>query len=109
MVLGVFLTGPATAIFPILNRYPLVAIGLDDQGHLVRLATDSARFWVKVLANLGLTAVALAVASVLLHRYREAMLSWRTVAIGWGAIIAVCLRDFLRGDRSSTNGCLLGC
>ena len=60
--LGVFLTGPATAIFPILNRYPLLAIGLDDQGHLVRLATDSARFWVKVLANLGLTAAALVVA-----------------------------------------------
>ena len=94
MVLGVFLTGPATAIFPILNRYPLVAIGLDDQGHLVRLATDSARFWVKVLANLGLAAVALAVASVLLRRYREAMLSWRTVAIGWGAIIATVFAIF---------------
>ena len=89
VVLGVFLTGPAAALFPILNRYPLVAIGLDDQGHLVRLATDSARFWVKVLANLGLTAAVLALASVLLHRYREAMLSWRTVAIGWGAVIAV--------------------
>ena len=89
VILGVFLTGPALAILPILNRYPLVAIGLDDQGHLVRLATDAARFWVKVLANLVLTAVALAVASVLLRRYREAMLSWRTVAIGWGAIIAV--------------------
>ena len=89
VILGVFLTGPATAIFPILNRYPLVAIGLDDQGHLVRLATDSARFWVKVLANLGLTVAVLAVAVVILHRYREAMLSWRTVAIGWGAVIAV--------------------
>ena len=88
VILGVFLTGPALAIFPILNRYPLVAIGLDDQGHLVRLATDSARFWVKALANLGLTATALAVAVVLLRRYREAMLSWRTVAIGWGAVIA---------------------
>ena len=88
VVLGVFLTGPATALFPILNRYPLVAIGLDDQGHLVRLATDSARFWVKVLANLALTAAALAVAALLLRHYREAMLSWRTVAIGWGAIIA---------------------
>ena len=88
VVLGVSLTGPATAIFPILNRYPLLAIGLDDQGHLVRLATDSARFWVKVLANLGLTAAALAVAVVLLRRYREAIVSWRTVAIGWGAIIA---------------------
>ena len=87
VVLGVFLTGPATAIFPILNRYPLVAIGLDNEGHLVRLATDAARFWVKVLANLGLTAVAVAVAAVLLRRCREAMLSWRTVAIGWGAII----------------------
>ena len=89
VILGVFLTGPALAILPILNRYPLVAIGLDDQGHLVRLATDSARFWVKVLANLGLTVAVLAVAVVLLHRYREAMLSWRTVAIGWGAVIAV--------------------
>ena len=88
VVLGVFLTGPALAIFPLLNRYPLVAIGLDDQGHLVRLATDSARFWVTVLASLGLTAAALAVAVVLLRRYREAMLSWRTVAIGWGAAIA---------------------
>ena len=88
VVLGGFLTGPATAIFPILNRYPLVAIGLDDQGHLVRLATDSARFWVKVLANLALTAAALVVAVVLLRRYREAIVSWRTVAIGWGAIIA---------------------
>ena len=87
VILGVFLTGPATTIFPILNRYPLVAIGLDDQGHLVRLATDAARFWVKVLANMVLTATALAVAVVLLRRYREAMLSWRTVAIGWGAII----------------------
>ncbi len=89
VILGVFLTGPATAIFPILNRYPLVSIGLDDQGHLVRLATDSARFWVKVLANLGLTVAVLAMAVVLLRRYREAMLSWRTVAIGWGAVIAV--------------------
>ena len=89
VVLGVFLTGPAMAILPILNRYPLVAIGLDDQGHLVRLATDAARFWVKVLANLGLTAAVLVVAVVLLRRYREAMLSWRTVAIGWGAAIAV--------------------
>ena len=89
VILGVFLTGPAMAIFPILNRYPLVAIGLDDQGHLVRLATDATRFWVKVLANLGLTVAVLAVAVVLLHRYREAMLSWRTVAIGWGAVIAV--------------------
>ena len=89
VILGVFLTGPALAILPILNRYPLVAIGLDDQGHLVRLATDSARFWVKVLANLGLTVAVLAVAVVLLRRYREAMLSWRTVAIGWGAVIAV--------------------
>ena len=97
VVLGVFLTGPATAIFPILNRYPLVAIGLDDQGHLLRLATDAARFWVKVLANLGLTAVALAVASVLLRRYREAMLSWRTVAIGWGAIIAAVFAIFYGG------------
>ena len=88
VMLGVFLTGPATALFPILNRYPLIAIGLDDQGHLVRLATDSARFWVKVLANLGLTAAALAVAVALLRRYREAIVSWRTVAIGWGAIIA---------------------
>ena len=88
VILGVFLTGPATVILPILNRYPLVAIGLDDQGHLVRLATDSARFWVKVLANLGLTVAVLAVAVVLLRRYREAMLSWRTVAIGWGAVIA---------------------
>ena len=88
VMLGVFLTGPATAIFPILNRYPLVAIGLDDQGHLVRLATDAARFWVKVLANLALTAAALVVAVVLLRRYREAIVSWRTVAIGWGAIIA---------------------
>ena len=88
MVLGVFLTGPATTIFPILNRYPLVSIGLDGQGHLVRLATDSARFWVTVLASLGLTAAALAVAVVLLRRYREAMLSWRMVAIGWGAAIA---------------------
>ena len=89
VVLGVFLTGPAMALFPILNRYPLVAIGLDDQGHLVRLATDATRFWVKVLANLGLTVAVLAVAVVLLRRYREAMLSWRTVAIGWGAVIAV--------------------
>ena len=88
VALGVFLTGPATAIFPLLNRYPLVAIGLDNEGHLVRLATDAARFWVKVLANLGLTAAALVVAAMLLRRYREAMLSWRTVAIGWGAIIA---------------------
>ena len=87
-VLGVFLTGPATAIFPLLNRYPLLAVGLDDQGHLVRLATDSARFWVKVLANLGLTVAALAVAVALLRCYREAIVSWRTVAIGWGAIIA---------------------
>ena len=97
VVLGVFLSGPATAIFPLLNRYPLVAIGLDDQGHLVRLATDSARFWVKVLANLGLTAVALAVASVLLRRYREAMLPWRTVAIGWGAIIVAVFAIFYGG------------
>ena len=89
VMLGVFLTGPATALFPILNRYPLIAIGLDDQGHLVRLATDSARFWVKFLANLGLTAAALVVAVVLLRRYREAILPWRTVAIGWGAAIAV--------------------
>ena len=88
VMLGVFLTGPATALFPILNRYPLIAIGLDDQGHLVRLATDAARFWVKVLANLGLTVAALAVAVALLRRYREAIVSWRTVAIGWGAIIA---------------------
>ena len=87
VVLGGFLTGPATAIFPLLNRYPLLAVGLDDQGHLVRLATDSARFWVKVLANLALTAAALVVAVVLLRRYREAILSWRTVVIGWGAII----------------------
>ena len=97
MVLGVFLTGPATAILPILNRYPLVAIGLDDQGHLVRLATDSARFWVKVLANLGLTAAVLVVAAVLLRRYREAMLSWRTVAIGWGAIIVAVFAIFYGG------------
>ena len=87
VILGVSLTGPAMAIFPILNRYPLVAIGLDNQGHLVRLATDAARFWVKVLANMVLTATALVVAVGLLRRYREAMLSWRTVAIGWGAII----------------------
>ncbi len=97
MVLGVFLTGPATTIFPILNRYPLVAIGLDGQGHLVRLATDSARFWVTVLASLGLTAAALAVAVVLLRRYREAMLSWRMVAIGWGAVIAVVFAIFYGG------------
>ena len=97
VVLGVFLTGPATAIFPILNRYPLLAIGLDDQGRLVRLATDSARFWVKVLANLGLTAAALVVAVVLLRRYREAMLSWRTVAIGWGAILAAVFAIFYGG------------
>ena len=89
VVLGVFLTGPAAALFPLLNRYPLVAIGLDDQGHLVRLATDAARFWVKVLANLGLTAAVVAVAVVLLRHYREAMLSWRMVAIGWGAVIVV--------------------
>ena len=88
VVLGGIVTGPATAIFPLLNRYPLVAIGLDDQGHLLRLATDSARFWVTVLASLGLTAAALAVTVVLLRRYREAMLSWRMVAIGWGAAIA---------------------
>ncbi len=88
VVLGGIVTGPATAIFPILNHYPLVAIGLDDQGHLVRLATDSARFWVTVLASLGLTAAALAVAVVLFRRYREAMLSWRMVAIGWSAAIA---------------------
>ncbi|MCY4606737.1 MAG: ABC transporter permease subunit, partial [Gemmatimonadetes bacterium] len=88
VVLGVFLTGPATAIFPLLNHYPLVAIGLDNEGHLVRLATDSARFWVTVLASLGLTAAALAVAVVLLRCYREAILSWRTVAIGWGVAIA---------------------
>ena len=97
VVLGVFLTGPATAIFPLLNRYPLVAIGLDDQGHLVRLATDSARFWVKVLANMVLTAAALVVAVVLLRRYREAILPWRTVAIGWGAIIAVVFAIFYGG------------
>ena len=97
VILGVFLTGPATAIFPILNRYPLVAIGLDDQGHLVRLATDAARFWVKILANLGLTVAVLAVAVVLLHRYREVMLSWRTVAIGWGAVIAVVFAIFYGG------------
>ena len=54
----------------------------------MRLATDAARFWVKVLANLGLTVAALAVAVALLRRYREAIVSWRTVAIGWGAIIA---------------------
>ena len=89
VILGVFLTGPAAALFPLLNRYPLVAIGLDDQGHLVRLATDAARFWVKVLANLGLTAAVVAVAVVLLRHYREAMLSWRMVAIGWGAVIVV--------------------
>ena len=88
VVLGGFLTGPATAIFPLLNHYPLVAIGLDNEGHLVRLATDSARFWVTVLASLGLTAAALAVAVVLLRCYREAILSWRTVAIGWGVAIA---------------------
>ena len=88
VVLGGFLAGPATAIFPLLNHYPLVAIGSDNEGHLVRLATDSARFWVKVLASLGLTAAALVVASVLLRRYREAILSWRTVAIGWGVAIA---------------------
>ena len=97
VVLGVFLTGPATAIFPLLNRYPLLAIGLDDQGHLVRLATDSARFWVKVLANMVLTAAALVVAVVLLRRYREAILPWRTVAIGWGAIIAVVFAIFYGG------------
>ena len=97
VILGVFLTGPAMAIFPILNRYPLVAIGLDDQGHLVRLATDAARFWVKVLANMVLTATALAVAVVLLRRYREAMLSWRTVAIGWGAIIVAVFAIFYGG------------
>ncbi len=97
VMLGVFLTGPATAIFPLLNRYPLVAIGLDDQGHLVRLATDSARFWVKVLANMVLTAAALVVAVVLLRRYREAILPWRTVAIGWGAIIAVVFAIFYGG------------
>lgn len=90
VVLEVFLAGPATAIFPLLNFfYPLAAIGLDDQGHLVRLATDSARFWVKVLANLGLTAAALGVAAVLLRRCREAVLPWRTVAIGWGAALGV--------------------
>ena len=88
VVLGGFLTGPATAIFPLLNHYPLVAIGLDNEGHLVRLATDAARFWVEVLANLGLTAAALVVAAMLLRRYREAILSWRTVAIGWGVAIA---------------------
>lgn len=97
VILGVFLTGPATALFPILNRYPLVAIGLDDQGHLVRLATDSARFWVKILANLGLTVAVLAVAVVLLRRYREVMLSWRTVAIGWGAVIVVVFAIFYGG------------
>ncbi|MCY3787321.1 MAG: hypothetical protein OXH63_00880 [Gemmatimonadetes bacterium] len=98
VILGVFLTGPAMAIFPILNRYPLVAIGLDNEGRLVRLATDSAQFWVKVLANLGLTAAVLVVASVLLRRYREAMLSWRTVGIGWGAIIAVVFAIFYGGS-----------
>ncbi len=98
VVLGVFLSGPATAIFPLLNRYPLVAIGLDDQGHLVRLATDPARFWVKVLVSLGLIAAALAVAVVLLRRYREAILPWRMVAIGWGAIIAVVFAIFYGGS-----------
>lgn len=88
VVLGGFLTGPATAIFPLLNHYPLVAIGLDNEGHLVRLATDAARFWVTVLASLGLTAAAPVVAAMLLRRYREAILSWRTVAIGWGVAIA---------------------
>ena len=88
VVLGGFLTGSATAIFPLLNHYPLVAIGLDNEGHLVRLATDSARFWVTVLASLGLTATALVVAAMLLRRYRDAILSWRTVAIGWGGAIA---------------------
>ena len=97
VVLGVFLTGPATAIFPLLNRYPLVAIGLDNEGHLVRLATDSARFWVKVLVNLGLTAAVLAVTVVLLRRYREAILPWRTVAIGWGAVIIVVFAIFYGG------------
>ena len=90
VVLGVLLIGPATAVFPILKHYPLVAIG-DNQGHLVSLAMDSARFWVKVLVSLGLTAAALAVAVVLLRRYREAILSWRTVAMGWVAVLAVIL------------------
>ena len=53
VVLGGFLTGPATAIFPLLNHYPLVAIGLDNEGHLVRLATDAARFWVKGFGQSG--------------------------------------------------------
>lgn len=87
VVLGIFLTGPAMVIFPIFHRYPLVTIGLDGDGHLVRLAMDSARFWVKVLANLILTAAALAVAVVLMRRFREAILSWRTIGIGWGAAI----------------------
>ena len=60
----------------------------------MRLATDSARFWVKVLANMVLTAAALVVAVVLLRRYREAILSWRTVAIGWGVIIAAVFAIF---------------
>ena len=109
MVLGVFLTGPATAIFPILNRYPLVAIGLDDQGHLVRLATDSARFWVKVLANLGLTAVALAVA---VGTFAPLPRGNALVAHGSDRVGCDHCRSssrFSTGDRSSTNGCLLGC
>ena len=97
VVLGVFLTGPATALFPILNRYPLVAIGLDNEGHLVRLATDADRFWVKILANLVLTVATLAVAVTLLHRCREAILPWRTVAIGWGAVIVVVFAIFYGG------------
>ncbi len=101
VVLGVFLTGPALALFPLLNRYPLVAIGLDDQGHLLRLATDSARFWVKVLANLALTAAGLVVAVVFLRRYREVMLSWRAVAMGWGAVFVAVLAIAYGGPFAS--------
>ncbi len=88
VVLGILLTDLAPAIFPVLNRYPLVVTYLDTEGHMVRLATDAARFWVKVLANLGLAAVGLVGAVVLLRRCREAALSWRAVAMGWGVVLA---------------------
>ena len=87
VVLGGIVTGRQPAIF----RFS-ITINSSQSAWMIRafgaLGDGLGSVWVTVLARLGLTAAALAVAVVLLRRHYEAILSWRTVAIGWSAAIA---------------------
>ena len=106
VVLGVFLTGPATAIFPILNRYPLVAIGLDDEGHLVRLATDSARFWGEDLGQSGFDSGSAGGGGSAFTPLPRGNALVAHGGDGMGCDHCRHLRDFLRGaSRQPTDAC----